>query len=177
MKTANHCKQEVFIWIFDHEKTFQRDDPIWRCHLTSIGNLTVELRLSDDHLDSTLRLLLPVKQHLSIECTQAAVASTWMSPVPTHRDLHWMQIQSHVNEKYCCRLELMPSTRVGYGKLRRMCALGSCDASILAGHLNVLPGPASMYFTKNSWPSSGTLRICRNETSLFRTLTWTWQRL
>ena len=42
-------------------------DSIKRCHLTSIGNLIVEIRRSYDRLISTMGFPIPVRRHLYIE--------------------------------------------------------------------------------------------------------------
>ena len=45
----------------------QGADSIWRCNLTTIGNPTVEIRRSYDHLISTMGFPILVRWHLYIE--------------------------------------------------------------------------------------------------------------
>ena len=60
----DHMCQHSTIW---HKRCIQGPDSIYRCHLTSIGKLIVEIRRSYDRLISTMGFAILVRWHLYIE--------------------------------------------------------------------------------------------------------------
>ena len=65
-------------------------DSIWRCHLTSTGNLVLEIRWSQDRLISTMGFPILVRWHLYIESGSLFLTSPLHFPC-----LQWERISTN----------------------------------------------------------------------------------